>query len=273
MKQETRDIQQEYWTSSSLPHLEMRSTWQSLHVYKSHSHQEFSIGAVTEGGTQTTCLNQKYTVLPGELVCFEPHQVHSCNPRPGIGRSYHMLYLNTDWCLEQLTRLYGQPVTQVHCQQLKIKDSKLFDLFLSLVESIHQEKIADATQVLEELCFNVFSRYCLIHRGSESENELIKYVKFQLLNNFVDPPSLDELAKELNIRKETIVRTFNRHVGISPKAFLNNARIEQAKIKLRAGVDIVDVALQVGFSDQSHFHKTFVNYTCATPKQYRKINF
>jgi AraC-like DNA-binding protein len=46
------------------------------------------------------------------------------------------------------------------------------------------------------------------------------------------------------------------------------ARIEFAKTRLRAGDEIADVGYQAGFADQSHFHKTFVSYTAATPRQY-----
>ncbi|MDP0795380.1 AraC family transcriptional regulator, partial [Klebsiella pneumoniae] len=31
---------------------------------------------------------------------------------------------------------------------------------------------------------------------------------------------------------------------------------------------IADVGYQAGCADQSHFHKTFFNYTAATPRQY-----
>jgi AraC-like DNA-binding protein len=53
--------------------------------------------------------------------------------------------------------------------------------------------------------------------------------------------------------------------------------VEYAKARLRAG-DIADVGYQSGFADQSHFHKTFVSYTAATPAstqradQYQTIN-
>ena len=41
-----------------------------------------------------------------------------------------------------------------------------------------------------------------------------------------------------------------------------------AVTRLRAGDPIADVGYQAGFADQSHFHKTFVSYTAATPRQY-----
>lgn len=82
------------------------------------------------------------------------------------------------------------------------------------------------------------------------------------------PPSLDELAQRFSLRKETLIRTFRQDTGLTPVSFLNVSRVEYAKARLRAGDDIADVGYQSGFADQSHFHKTFVRYTAATPRQY-----
>ena len=84
------------------------------------------------------------------------------------------------------------------------------------------------------------------------------------------PPSLETLANELQYRQETIVRLFKQVTGLAPKEFINNARIQKAKIMLKAGMAIADVATEVGFVDQSHFHKAFVNYTASTPRQYQQ---
>ncbi|MGS8722563.1 helix-turn-helix domain-containing protein, partial [Salmonella enterica subsp. enterica serovar Infantis] len=68
--------------------------------------------------------------------------------------------------------------------------------------------------------------------------------------------------------KETLIRTFKQDTGLTTVSFTNMARIEYARQRLRAGDDIADVAYQTCFADQSHFHKTFVSYTSATPLQY-----
>ncbi|MDI5684573.1 AraC family ligand binding domain-containing protein, partial [Salmonella enterica subsp. enterica serovar Cerro] len=41
----------------------------------------------------------------GELILIPPQSPHSCNPLHERPRSYHMLYLDADWCLTQLPHL------------------------------------------------------------------------------------------------------------------------------------------------------------------------
>ncbi|MEI9791939.1 AraC family transcriptional regulator [Klebsiella pneumoniae] len=81
-------------------------------------------------------------------------------------------------------------------------------------------------------------------------------------------PSLDKLAHDSALRKETVIRAVKQDTGLTPASLINMARIEYAKTRLRAGDPIADVGYQAGFADQSHFHKTFVSYTAATPLQY-----
>lgn len=90
----------------------------------------------------------------------------------------------------------------------------------------------------------------------------------RLATNLQAPPTLDSLADEFALRKETLIRAFKQDTGLTPASFINIARIEFAKTRLRAGDNIADVGYQAGFADQSHFHKTFVSYTAATPRQY-----
>ena len=88
------------------------------------------------------------------------------------------------------------------------------------------------------------------------------------LSNLTAPPSLDDLARRFSLRKETLIRTFKQDTGLTPGRFLSISRVEYAKARLRAGDGLADVGYQSGFADQSHFHKTFVSYTAATPRQY-----
>lgn len=103
---------------------------------------------------------------------------------------------------------------------------------------------------------------------AEKPGSTSQQVQQAFLSSLSSPPSLDALAQRFSLRKETLIRTFKKDTGLTPGSFLNISRVEYAKARLRAGDDIADVGYQSGFADQSHFHKTFVRYTAATPRQY-----
>ncbi len=235
---DTRHIRQTFHRASGL---ELRSTWQSTQPYKRHSHPQLSIGAIMEGQTRCICHDKEYILNPGDLIVIPASAPHSCNPVAGQPRSYHMLYIDTDIPL----------ALQV------IRDPALFKRYLDIVEAMSPVSVDTLLSALPRRVEN-----------ADALRSTSQHVRQAFLADLAAPPSLDELAQRFSLRKETLIRTFRQDTGLTPGSFLNISRVEFAKARLRAGDDIADVGYQSGFADQSHFHKTFVSYTAATPRQY-----
>jgi AraC-like DNA-binding protein/quercetin dioxygenase-like cupin family protein len=234
----TRHVRQTFHRASGL---ELRSTWQSTQAYKRHRHPQLSIGAIVEGQTCCVCHDREYILNPGDLIVIPACAPHSCNPVAGNPRSYHMLYIDTEFPL----------ALQV------IRSPDLFAHYQDVVETMSPASVETLLSALPH--------------GADSADALratSRQVQEAFLSDLTSPPSLDELAQRLSLRKETLIRTFRQDTGLTPGSFLNISRVEYAKARLRAGDDIADVGYQSGFADQSHFHKTFVSYTAATPRQY-----
>jgi len=65
-------------------------------------------------------------------------------------------------------------------------------------------------------------------------------------------------------------RQFKKTTGLTPHQFIVRRRIEQAKVLLaQSNLPIIDVAVRVGFVDQSHFTTIFRKLTSMTPRIYR----
>ncbi|UNK77176.1 AraC family transcriptional regulator [Raoultella planticola] len=258
----TRDILQTFWRDEQLPWLELRSTRQSRQSYKRHRHPQLSVGAIIEGETCCLCNGREYLLRPGDLIIIPAQAPHSCNPRDGRPRSYHMLYLDMTWCQQRLPLFPSQ--AQVHAPHPVIRDPELFAQYQQIVELMEQQKTAALTEQVAQLlrALPLCPAPPLPLRATSSQ--LFR----RLAADLQEPPTLDALAHEFALRKETLIRTFKQDTGLTPASFMNMARIEFAKTRLRAGDEIADVGYQAGFADQSHFHKTFVSYTAATPRQY-----
>ncbi|MBA0166591.1 AraC family transcriptional regulator [Pectobacterium sp. CFBP8739] len=272
-------INQSYWFSPRLPHVESRSTYNSSHAYKTHSHEQFSIGAIVHGETRCHYRNETHHLQVGDLIFIDPQQPHSCNPLLGKTRSYHMLYLDAEWCLDQIATLFGYQLDTLRCHCVVLRDPDLFIHYQHVIALLSRGNITSADNQLRAMLSPIWRQYCLpapsclpalSHQVLQTTT---RHVRERLLNNLQDAPSLETLAEELSLRRETIVRQFRHDTGITPMAFLNNARIEYAKSLLKQGTPLVDTSYQSGFCDQSHFHKTFVQYTAATPGQYARSIF
>ncbi|WP_114764176.1 AraC family transcriptional regulator [Vibrio rhodolitus] len=271
MANTVREINQHFWSSKTIPHLTIRTTRDSVYGYKDHSHAELSIGIIESGVTQLSMPEGKIVLNKGDVILIGPNIVHACNPVEGMTRSYQMLYIDNTWCCNVLSTLYGYKVTQYTCDTSVLAcmadDTNLADLISCLIKQESQELAAE----LDSFLFNILSRYCSPQRAEENDDELAHKLRSTLLQDIANPPSLDIIAQEFGRPKETLIRNFKRHFGITPKSFLNNNRVEKAKCLLRCGVSIVDAATEVGFSDQSQLHRAFVSYTASTPRQYQQL--
>ena len=82
--------------------------------------------------------------------------------------------------------------------------------------------------------------------------------------------SLSQIAKIINISPTYFSSLFKRATGTSPHQYVIQQRVERAKLMLsKTDLVIADIALQVGFSSQSHLTQQFKRLTGVTPKQMR----
>jgi AraC family transcriptional regulator len=82
--------------------------------------------------------------------------------------------------------------------------------------------------------------------------------------------SLAELASVIRISPTYFASLFKQAMGISPHQYVIQQRVERAKVMLsKTDLAITDIALQVGFSSQSHLTQHFKRFTGMTPKQVR----
>lgn len=266
-----------FWADASVPIVEMRFTSRSAESYKAHSHQEFCVGAVTEGTTLTTLRGKTYAVSPGFLVLIPPGLVHSCNPLESGNRSYIMAYFDVRWCQLLQKALFGKQDGRedkfVLPNTTLLESDELYNALLELASLLPSDALSlEKTEKLTQFASDLFVRTCDLDVpvfGTE-HNGIIHEVKSYLEQRADLNITLEELSAKFRCNPYHLLRTFKKMVGLPPHAYMLNARIERAKRLLLDGVPPATVAAETGFADQSHFHKTFRRILAATPGQYQK---
>ena len=119
-------------------------------------------------------------------------------------------------------------------------------------------------EIVEAFTETVFTS--LPGKNADSSKRAMAYMSKQYHTKL----TLEDVAAHVHLNPAYFSTLFARSTGLTFKEYLNTIRIEEAK-RLLANTEyaIIDIAVAVGFDDQSYFSKVFKKFTGLTPRQYR----
>lgn len=102
-----------------------------------------------------------------------------------------------------------------------------------------------------------------------SDNRAARCLRDLILDRLTEHVSLDMIEKEIGLSRFHLVRMFRKRYGVPPHEFHTHARIARARTLLAQGCSQADVALEVGFFDQSHLHRHFRRIMGISPGEFQ----
>lgn len=103
-----------------------------------------------------------------------------------------------------------------------------------------------------------------------SDNEMsIENAKKYIQMNYNKDISLDEIAKHVSMSSYYLSRTFSKFEGMTYKDYLIKLRMEKAKQLMKEGKkSIKEISIEVGYTDQNYFSKSFKKYFNKSPRDF-----
>ncbi|CAN7696664.1 AraC family transcriptional regulator [Pseudoduganella sp. LjRoot289] len=265
-----------FWRDASLPFIEARSIDEGRKVcYVKHSHETFSIGAISCGRTDYINKTARQRVGPGAVVVMNPGDVHGCNPVADEPWSYRMLYVDRAW-LGGLQHEWGVSANQ---------DFRPFAATMSMAPALYAgfnrfyEVLTDgAADTLQRQCAAVafFGQVqssldpVAAAVAERSAHRKLERAAEYISDNCTAALKLEDICGASGLSPSYLIRAFRTRYGMTPHAYLLNRRIQLARGLLKEGGAIAAVALETGFADQAHFQRIFKQFSAATPGQYRR---
>lgn len=129
--------------------------------------------------------------------------------------------------------------------------------------------------VMQTLAVHFLSQYTAVSPPDPDAAGCLSQPRFQRIQRYVRAAldtdlSLDDLAGEVGLSKYYFARRFKQRTGQSPYQFVIYERVRTARRQLRETTrPLAQIALNAGFSSQSHFTRTFKQHVGVTPGQYR----
>ena len=106
--------------------------------------------------------------------------------------------------------------------------------------------------------------------GSEAQR-VVRQAMAYIHARYAEPFSREELALAVGLNDRYLTQCFHEETGLTPVAYLNRYRIQQARALLERGeMNITEVALATGFSDPSYFARVFHAEIGVAPRAYQR---
>ena len=245
----------------------------SIPSLKWHYHEnsfEFTIS--TKGAFSFSTQTSSYRFSGGDVFIAFPDEIHGTNNIPvSVGEIYwfqldisnpkEFLFMNEDTAIHMIESLQALPhhVVQANAEEMRPLIQQAFYLAQRNEEP---EFIASYLQLFLHL---------LIHSANNEKFALspdIGRTLNYILDNITEELPLEELAALASLSCSQYKQKFKKQLGISPRHFINQQKIEYAKLLLLEGMSVTDIAILLGFTTSSYFSTVFKKYTLYTPTEY-----
>jgi AraC family transcriptional regulator len=231
-----------------------------------HAHESPFFGMVLEGGYREHYGARYRERTPDTLVFHPAGEVHSERHYDAVVRIF-----NVEPTPQMLVRLR---------QYTRVLDGpRVFQAgpLVRLAARLYAEFTATdpvACLAMEALALELLASACCQSEATErTPPAWLRKASDLLHDRCAESLGLEYIAREVGVHPAHLARTFRQHFRCTAGDYQRRARIERARQLLAVSGDpLVDIALALGYADQSHFTLAFKRQTGATPGAFRKAS-
>ncbi|TPM27449.1 AraC family transcriptional regulator [Mesorhizobium sp. B2-3-4] len=237
-------------------------------AFDMHRHDTYAVGVTLHGVQTFRYRGATRHSLPGQIIVLHPDELHDGGAGTDAGLRYRILYLEPSLMLGCLggasLPFVGDGV---------VSDSAFCTTLLSALGPLDQE--------LNELFVDDFLTQLMQglnrHAGQPSKPigrtawRAATLARDYLTENLDRAVRSDELEAVTGLDRYALSRHFRAAFSTSPHRFLLMRRLQHARRMIAAGEPLAQIAVEAGFSDQSHFNRQFKKALGMTPGRWSTL--
>ena len=219
--------------------------------------------------------NETHVLRPNDLLLTEANEVYSSRALDNPPWRYFSLSISKEKLGLLLDSVAdGKQIALPHFTRGAVRNDQLRRLFLKLHNSLNEDHATlEQETLLLDWVVSVGQTYAAqssrFHsRRIYSETAAIRRVREFIRENVAENIKLQHLAEIARLSPFHLNRAFSAQVGLPPHEFQNQLRIEKALNLIAQKKSFAEIAVETGFSDQSHFNRFFKRYMGVTPKRF-----
>jgi len=249
-----------------LPEVELVSVAYRDRRFPEHHHDEFVIGAITAGAEELTLGRHVHLADRGSVLRLRPREAHANATLGDEILRYAVLYI-PGAILER--HFDGPPPTRLGFASPVVRSPRLH----RIVCEVHGILASRTSERLEQESAIGRLAEAIGLEPASADSDLASPAAVERARQHIDAHyaesfGLDELSRLAGVSPFHLVRTFKKVVGVSPLAYRNQRRLAAARRRLAAGQSTIQIALELGYADQSHFTRQFQRVVGISPRRY-----
>ncbi|CAM3668573.1 AraC family transcriptional regulator [Rouxiella silvae] len=239
----------------------------SGHGYEPHRHDTYAIGRTLSGVQSFNYRGSKQHSLPGHTMVLHPDEIHDGEAGTLEGFQYRMIYIEPA-LIQKI--LGGRPLPFIVGGITT--DPRLFSATEPLLTAVDEsfelleedDALYDLAQTLATVGGQHFHKRTFDYKAAEIARQYIH-------SAFSQNITLEELSMISGRDRWSLSRDFRALFGTSPYRYVTMRRLEYCRRRMVTGLSLADVAIESGFSDQSHMTRQFIKTLGISPGRWLKI--
>lgn len=237
-----------------------------------HSHQFTELFYIKEGNGSFLIDGKEVPVSKRDLIIINPNIQHTEMSSETNSLEYLALGFDGFSFTSPKDTIYHNSA-HIHPER-ENSFEKILDIILKEMNDKQNNYEIVCQNLLEILIIQIIREGDYTFQETESKriNSNVFSTKNYIDKNFKEEITLEKLADISHMNKYYLAHSFKEAFGISPIEYLNDIRINEAKILLETtDYSIAEISDVIGFSSQSYFSQFFKAKLSKTPSTYRKV--
>jgi len=261
-----------HWRYTELPGVDLLRARYISKTFVRHTHEHFVIAAIADGVDVFQHGSAEVSAGAGALALVNPDTPHTGRAGVPEGWRYGAVYPSPEVVAAiaaETTSVRGTPgfVSPV------LDDPYTVGLVLQILRAAEEGNALAADTLLRV----AVTRLLRLNGGSLPQRavptaggRVAARARAVLEDRMVDPPTLEQLAGDLETSPFALLRAFRGAYGMPPHTWLTDARVRRARRLLDAGTAPAEAAVAVGFTDQPHLNRHFARIVGVPPGAYQR---
>lgn len=240
----------------------------SRYTFAGERHDFFELTYVDQGTLTTMVDGKSYLLHKYDLMLYYPGQFHTQST--GLHDSCSYLTVTFDMDAEFKENLKNQvfrvndDIYHVLCAFMKTLENPGYlsqELTLTCLQHILVLLLKYEKLNQEDPQQNVMQ----LHHENSLLNEVINYIHNHIDENL----TVEDLCHKYSISRSSLQILFHENLNVSPKQYMNDIKMQQAKVLLRKkNKTISEISDALGFTSVQYFSRKFKEQYGKTPTEY-----